>query len=270
MERDIRKDKVIANFSRAAATYDGAADIQRRAAEHLAAIVRDRCPDAAALSPFLEIGAGTGFLTGQLLRLGLSQGMVTDVAPTMVAGLRRNYAALSGITVRELDGEQFALGERFNAVFSASTFQWFPSLLDPFRNIRRHLMRGGLFAFCLFVDGTFRELRQVVNAVGCPYPGHRLFEANEVVRAMLDGGFSVEHCSTLDLPAHYPDALRFFRSIRAIGSTSAAREPLGPRDLRRVISRYDADHRRADGVTATYTTLFVLGHKKGSPESMIP
>ncbi len=264
MEHKVRKDKVVASFSRAVESYDQAAVVQQRNARHLAGILRTHCPDTRALVPFLEIGAGTGFLTEDLVQLGLSRGMVTDVSPAMVRVLGKNYAEFPGLTVCELDGERFALGERFNAVLSSSTFQWFSSLTDPFLNIRSHLTPGGLFTFCMFVDGTFRELRNAVSAVGCPFPGQRLFEANEVVRAMLDSGFSVEHFSVLDMPVRYPDALHFFRAVKSIGATNAHRDPLPPRDLKRVINRYDTEHRRADGVTATYTTLFLLGRKRGT------
>jgi len=191
-------------------------------------------------------------------------GLVTDIAPAMVGAVTRNYAAIPGLTFRELDGEEFTLGERFNAVLSASTFQWFSSLDTPFLNIRRHLSERGIFAFCMFVEGTLRELRRAANAVGCPYPGHRLFEANAVARTMLNSGFTVEHFSVLDTPARYPDARNFLRSLRAIGSTNAVGGPTSPADLRRLINRYDTDLRREGGVTATYTTLFVLGRKKGT------
>ncbi len=264
MEHKVRKDKVVASFSRAVESYEAAAVVQRRNAQQLAAIIKTHCPQTKCLAPFLEIGAGTGFLTDYLIQLGVSRGMVTDVAPAMVGALQKTYGDFPGLTVRELDGERFQLGERFNAVLSSSTFQWFSSLIDPFLNIRRHLERDGLFAFCLFVDGTFRELHHVASAVGCPYPGQRLFEANEVVRTMLDSGFTVEHYSVLDAPVHYPDTLHFFRSIQAIGATNAHRDLLPPRDLKRVINRYDTEHRRADGVTATYTTLFLLGRKRGT------
>ncbi|HSA32206.1 MAG TPA: methyltransferase domain-containing protein [bacterium] len=266
--RDLRKDRVVAAFSRAAATYDAAAVVQRRNAEQLAALVRERVADPASLAPFLEIGAGTGLLTDRLLDMGLARGTVTDVAPAMVDTLRERFGGRSGLTVRELDGERFTVGERFGAIVSASTFQWFSSLLDPLRNMRRHLNDGGLLAFCLFVDGTFRELRQAANAVGCPYPGHRLFEANEVARAMLDAGFTVDHFASFDTPVRYPDALRFLRSVRHIGSTNALPVPAAPGELRRIIRRYDGDHRCADGVTATYTTLLVLGHKRSAPRPM--
>ncbi|HOW51149.1 MAG TPA: methyltransferase domain-containing protein [bacterium] len=264
MEHKVRKDKVVAGFSRAAESYDTAAVVQRRNAQQLAAIVKTHCPETKGLAPFLEIGAGTGFLTEYLIQLGVSRGLVTDIAPAMVGTLRKSYGDFPELAVRELDGERFSLGDRFNAVLSSSTFQWFSSLLDPFLNIRRHLERDGLFAFCMFVDGTFRELRHVVSAVGCPYPGHRLFDANDVVRTMRDSGFTVEHFSVLDAPVHYPDTLQFFKAIKAIGATNARGELLAPQELKRVINRYDTEHRRADGVTATYTTLFVLGRKRGT------
>ncbi len=260
MRHQYDKRKIAESFSRAAETYGPVAAIQRRNAEHLATIIRTHCPTLSRLSPFLEIGAGTGIFTEYLLQLGISHGIVTDIAPAMVATLQEKFAPFPCITPQCLDGESLALGTRFAAIFSASTFQWFSTLREPFLSYWNHIEPGGTFAFCMFVEGTLRELHTVTSIVGCRYPGHRLPGEKEALSAVLDARFIVEHFSVVETPLTYPSTHRRLSSLKAIGSTNLG-EPLGAGDLRRVIRTYDESFRVPEGVTATFRTLYVLARK---------
>lgn len=261
MHNPIDKQKIAESFSRAATTYNQVAFVQRRTAEHLATIIRNHCSNPARLIPFLEIGAGTGIFTDLILQLGLNRGIVSDIAPAMVSTLREAYVSFPGITVECLDGERLALGMRFRSILSASTFQWFSSLRDPFLSYWHHLEPGGLLAFSMFIDGTLRELRSVTSAIGCRYPGHPLPNEHTVLAAALESGFLIEHFSVIETPAAFSDAHAFLATLKAIGSSNAAGAPLDPADLRRVIRRYDETYRNPAGVTATFRTLYVFARK---------
>jgi|GEM_PF-1460892 len=255
------KEKIIRGFSRAVSTYDSVAAIQRRNARQLATIIRSHRSHIPDLTPFLEIGAGTGFLTDHLLQLGMTHGWVTDIAPTMVEVLRHTYKEFPDLTIESLDGEHLALGTRFNAIFSASTFQWFSSLDTAFCSYWRHLNPRGTLAFCMFVDGTIRELHHAAAAVGCRYPGHRLATENEVLTSLIESGFVIEYFSTIETSVCYPSARDFFDTLKKLGSTNAAGTLLEAAEMRRLIRWYDAFYRTDDGVTATFRTLYIVAHK---------
>jgi len=261
MHNPIDKQKIAESFSRAATTYNQVAFVQRRTAEHLATIIRNPCSNPARLIPFLEIGAGTGIFTDLILQLGLNRGIVSDIAPAMVSTLREAYGSFPGITVECLDGERLALGMRFRSILSASTFQWFSSLRDPFLSYWHHLEPGGLLAFSMFIDGTLRELRSVTEVIGCRYPGHPLSDERAVLTAVLENGFIIEHFSVVETPASFPDTHAFLSVLKAIGSTNATGAPIDPADLRRVMRHYDRAYRSPAGVTATFRTVYFLARK---------
>ncbi|WP_428569292.1 MAG: methyltransferase domain-containing protein [Solidesulfovibrio sp. DCME] len=145
-------------FDRAGATYEAAARVQRLVAARLAAL----CPPALA-GNVLEIGAGSGLLTRELLprhdggtyvALDLSAGMLTR-------------AAMPGAVKVVADGERPPFGPgSFDFLCSASAMHWYA---DPAASIAadlRLLRPGGGFAIALYVAGTLWELAEASRATG--------------------------------------------------------------------------------------------------------
>ncbi len=88
----------------------------------------------------LEIGAGTGQLTGALLKQGL-QVTACEPGPRLAAMLHANFAADTGLSVKNSTFEDMAEEHRFLAIFSANAFHW----VDPavgLPKVRRMLRPG--------------------------------------------------------------------------------------------------------------------------------
>ncbi|HKP20046.1 MAG TPA: class I SAM-dependent methyltransferase [Thermoleophilaceae bacterium] len=99
----------------------------------------------------LEIGAGTGYFTLNLLRAGVvDEAVATDISPGMLRRLERSAAEL-GLSVETAACEAAELpfeDGSFDLVFGHAVLHHLPDLPAAFREFRRVLRPGGVVAFC--------------------------------------------------------------------------------------------------------------------------
>ena len=99
----------------------------------------------------LEIGAGTGYFTLNLMRAGvIREAVATDISPGMLRALSDSASEL-GLTVETRVCEASALpfeDASFDLVFGHAVLHHLPDLSGAFREFRRVLRPGGLVAFC--------------------------------------------------------------------------------------------------------------------------
>ena len=99
----------------------------------------------------LEIGAGTGYFTLNLMRAGvIREAVATDISPGMLRTLSDSASEL-GLTVETRVCEASALpfeDASFDLVFGHAVLHHLPDLSGAFREFRRVLRPGGLVAFC--------------------------------------------------------------------------------------------------------------------------
>jgi ubiquinone/menaquinone biosynthesis C-methylase UbiE len=99
----------------------------------------------------LEIGAGTGYFSLNLLQAGvIERAIATDISPGMLATLDENASRL-GLQVRSMAAEAEALpfpDESFDLVFGHAVLHHIPDLGLAFSEFSRVLRPGGTLAFC--------------------------------------------------------------------------------------------------------------------------
>ena len=99
----------------------------------------------------LEIGAGTGYFTLNLMRAGgIREAVATDISPGMLRTLSDSASEL-GLTVETRVCEASALpfeDASFDLVFGHAVLHHLPDLSGAFREFRRVLRPGALVAFC--------------------------------------------------------------------------------------------------------------------------
>jgi SAM-dependent methyltransferase len=99
----------------------------------------------------LEIGAGTGYFSINLLRAGvIGEAVATDISAGMLSKLERS-AAERGVRVEIAACQASALpfdDDSFDLVFGHAVLHHLPDLDAGFREFRRVLRPGGVMAFC--------------------------------------------------------------------------------------------------------------------------
>jgi SAM-dependent methyltransferase len=105
-------------------------------------------PDGWARS--LEIGAGTGYFSLNLLRAGMiSQATCSDISPGMLAALRANAERLElDVETVQLDAERLPFADAsFDLVFGHAVLHHIPNLDRAFAEFARVLAPGGTLLF---------------------------------------------------------------------------------------------------------------------------
>ena len=99
----------------------------------------------------LEIGAGTGYFSLNLMRAGVvAEAVATDISPGMLQALQGSAAKL-GLEVETARCEAAALpfeDGSFDLVFGHAVLHLLPDLESAFREFRRVLRPSGTIAFC--------------------------------------------------------------------------------------------------------------------------
>lgn len=233
----IRADRVRRAFG-AAPAYDANAKVQRDVADGLAA--RIAALDLPRSPRVLEIGCGTGFLTGALAARGIGgEWLVTDIAPEMVERCRARALPPHPdrrIRFATLDGEHGPPpGGPFDLICSSLAVQWFADAPAALARLARYLAPGGHLMITTLGADSFAQWRAAHEAVGL-CAGTPAFVAADA--------FASLHPATLRVDEHverHRDPRAFLRALKAIGAGTPAADhrPLTPAQLRAVMTRFD-------------------------------
>ena len=229
------------SFSRAAATYDAAAVLQREVGRRMAEKL-----DVVKLAPaaILDAGCGTGDARADLaLRYPDARQIALDIALPMVALARTKARAqaregksvlariLSAVTPapREPDyvcGDlarmPFAAGA-FDLAWSNLALQWVDDLPQALSDLGRVLREGGLVSFSTFGPDTLRELRSAFAGIDRYSHVNRFVDMHDIGDMLVAAGFGdpVMHMEYVTLT--YADPKAMLRDLKAIGATNATR-----------------------------------------------
>lgn len=244
-----RRESIVRAFG-SARNYDGQARIQRIVAERLA----DRIA-ALDLPPnprVLEIGCGTGFLTGALIDRGIAgDWLVTDIAPGMVRKCRDRFGEEDGRRFAVIDGEYGVSGlGPFDLVCSSLALQWFDDQEAALARILGTLAPGGHVMFTTLGANSFAEWRAAHESIGLTAGTPRFRPARELAamhREAHAGQSIVE-----PVAQQHDSAIEFLRALRDIGAQVAApgHRPLGAGQLRQVMHAFEER-----GASVTYEVV---------------
>ena len=154
------KQGIRRNFARRAASYDRHAEMQRFMAHGLVAAAGDSLARAGRI---LEIGCGTGYLTGLLRQAnGAARLVALDLDAALVAAARRRLGPEAGVSWLVADGETSLRGS-FDLIIANATFQWFTRPGETLAAYYRSLAPGGVLAFSTLGPQTFQELAESLD-----------------------------------------------------------------------------------------------------------
>jgi len=281
--RDVDPRAVRRAFSRAAATYDAAAVLQREVGSRMASRL-----DYVRIAPrmILDAGCGTGEAVGELAaRYAGARVVALDAARPMVEVARERARRATSLLRRLLPealggggraapffvcGDFNALplpGVAFDLVWSNLALQWANDLPRAFAEIRRVLKVGGLFTFTTFGPDTLREIRSAFARADGYTHTNRFTDMHDIGDMLVGAGFADPVMDMEQLTVTYADAGSLMRELKQIGATNVTRGRshglMGRGRWQRAVTALDA-MRREGRIPATFEVVY--GHAwKGEP-----
>lgn len=208
----IDKREVERRFRRSMGSYEEQAVAQRRIAEWLADLTREHVEEVPAR--VLEIGCGTGLLTGMIgRRYPRAELWVNDLVEELCVGTAERYGIPADHCLPG-DAEGIRFPEALDLVVSASTFQWFTDLAGMTRRLGACLRDGGLLVFSTFGERNMQEVRAVAGR-GLAYP--TLQETERLLAPCFDVVYAGEDCHVMEF-AEPLDVLRHLKRTGVNGT----------------------------------------------------
>jgi malonyl-CoA O-methyltransferase len=265
------------HFARAAATYDGAAVLQREVGRRMAERL-----DVVKLAPaaILDAGCGTGDAQAELaLRYPAARRVALDVALPMLgmarAKARQGRSALARVLSAFAGGAgggeaDFVCGDVAALPFAGGTFdlawsnlmlQWVADLPAALNELGRVLRPDGLVTFSTFGPDTLRELRAAFAGIDRCAHVSRFTDMHDIGDMLVGAGFGDPVMDMELFTLTYADAPAMLRDLKAIGATNATRARpgalMGRARWARALAALDAA-RRDGRIPATYEVIY--GH----------
>jgi len=249
---------IAARFSASSNTYDEVAVIQPMVVENVfKMIVSPRSIDQ-----ILEIGCGTGLLTGKIIqRFPSARIDAVDISAKMVMRSRTRLAANGRIRWSVADVLDLPESVMYPLIVSSSSLHWISPISDGMTKLSRLLKRNGYLVFALMVHGTLGELRDARLRVAPQKPPQgSLPSAPEVRQSLQYAGLCILEEFEETVRIHYPSASILLRRIHDQGLTggrvSASMLPMNRDELRHLVMDYDARYKSDKGVYATYHVAY--------------
>ncbi len=250
-----RKQQIAASFNRVSHHYNDAANIQRLIASRLAQRIMTH--PFSAKARVLEVGAGTGLLTRELVDLHpWGYYGATDMAPAMVEQCR----TITGVSAWRMDAENPTVDEPCDLVCASMVFQWVDDLGDCLKKLEACLRPGGLMAYATLIRGSLAEWRTAHDGLGLT-PSILDFPSAATLQKLWPHG-GVGRLETQDIPQVFDSTLDFVNSLKAIGAGTPApgTQPLLPGTFRKVLRALD----HHGEVKITYRVAYGLFEKDAS------
>ncbi len=248
------KRQVAASFSRAAASYDSVAELQRAVGNRLL----EQLPAALEPRRWLDLGSGTGCFSRALQqRFPQASGIAVDIAEGMLQHARTLGGAHYHVAG---DAERLPLRDAgVELIFTSLAVQWCSDFRAVLGEAHRALQPGGVLAFASLCVGTLHELRESWQAVDGLVHVNRFRQMADYQRLCAESELQVLSLEARPHVLYYPDVRSLTHELKALGAHNLnPGRPAGLTGRARMQGLLQAyeQFRQAQGLPATYQVVY--------------
>lgn len=255
----LEKAKIKQSFSQAAITYDSVARLQRQIGQDL---LRIHALDALH-GRVLDVGCGTGFLTGQLLpHCQNATVFALDLAPAMLAQCRQKVATQAIYLCADAEKLPLQAGT-IDTLFSNVALQWCYPLDRALSELRCVLKPEGRLVFSTFGHQTLYELKAAWTQVDDFAHVNDFYTYAALQNSLEQAGFVEITVTTRRYVQTYASVLDLMHELKQIGahnvSDARSKTLTTKAALKTLISAYPKN--AAGEVAATFEVFYVLARR---------
>lgn len=250
------KKQVAHSFSRAAATYDSVADLQRTVGDALLKKINHRQD----VQVVMDLGCGTGHFTPQL-QVQFSQALVVgvDLAEGMLRFAREQHANQDNWLCS--DAEQLPLADQsVDIIYSNFALQWCANLPRLFAELGRILKPGGELIFTTLGPATLHELKSAWQQVDNRVHVNQFHEREVLLHDLTQQGFTQIEFEHKPAVMQFESLSDLTRSLKALGAQNVNRGRATGLTGRKTIQAFKQAYenfRRDNLLPATYDVFYI-------------
>ncbi len=269
------KKQVAHSFSRAAATYDSVANLQRKVGE----LLLEKVMPNPAVQVVLDLGCGTGYFTPQL-QSKFPQALVVgvDIAEGMLQFAREKWGQ-SHLMARSLnldeshslngsdpifacaDAEQLPFADQsVDIIYSNFALQWCANLSHLFAELQRVLKPDGRIIFTTLGPATLHELKSAWEQVDALVHVNQFHERDQLVNHLKAKALEIVEFEHAQEVMQFEQLSDLTRSLKALGAQNMNRGRAvgltGRKKIQAFKQAYE-NFRSNDLLPATYDVFYV-------------
>ncbi|MDD5321164.1 MAG: malonyl-ACP O-methyltransferase BioC [Methylococcales bacterium] len=247
------------SFAAASVTYDSVALLQRTVGKELLHSV-----DTTKLTgTLLDLGCGTGFLTGELLEHASHETTIAlDIALSMLQTTQSKLADKCNIIYVCADAERLPLaGQSIDGVYSNLALQWCRNLEAVFTGIKRVLKPDGQLVFSTFGPQTLHELKGAWAAVDHYNHVNAFYSEAQLKHFLQQAGFKNCQIKSKLYTSRYDSVWTLMQELKHLGAhhviANRNKKITTKAAMQQMIAAYEK-HRISDKIPATFEVISVI------------
>jgi malonyl-CoA O-methyltransferase len=247
------------SFAAASVTYDSVAELQRIVGKELL-----RSIDTRKLSgTVLDLGCGTGFLTGELLAHSNHESTIAvDIALSMLQTTLAKLANKRNIFCICADAEHLPFaGQSIDSVLSNLALQWCSNLEAVFIDIKRTLKPEGQLVFSTFGPQTLHELKSAWATVDKYNHVNAFYCETRLQQFLQEAGFENSQIKSALYTPRYESVWTLMQELKKLGAhhviAGRNKKITTKTAMQKMISAYEK-HRVNDQIPATFEVISII------------